>query len=220
MSDGMNFGFPLYPEGFPYTPQFTFNWPSAPFFGAKDLEQARRQLHEAARAELHDIEMALEDELRKLGWVKASETPVNPDLEEAIEQARRVTRTEREVEYAHPLMNFVRAAVRMTQQFHDKLHDADGEPVVFSPYDMALSMVEWKMARMDNHAAVRKDNVTDGIGYYDCYDRIALWLYEHREEEWLSQFGDINSYADAVHFFDEWDMGMLYEFQLELEHNM
>lgn len=121
---------------------------------------------------------------------------------EAIDMAKSITRGERQRDYAHPLLNMVRIAVRQTIT-----HRFDLLPErAINPFRATLAMVDVKLARQV--ATGKQDNIVDTLGYADMVDRMVRKLIE---------MGYCNTYEEAVCFFNEWTLPQLYTFMLELE---
>lgn len=123
-------------------------------------------------------------------------------MKAAIDIAKDVTRGERQRDYAHPLINMVRIAVRQSITHRFELRDL----TAINPYKAALAMVDVKLARQE--ATGKQDNIIDAIGYTDIIDRMARKLID---------MGYCHEYDEALAYFDGWSVGQLNDFLFELE---
>lgn len=108
-----------------------------------------------------------------------------------VEQVLDITRNHREKAYAHPLLNFLRAAEGLTWFFRAKLKPG----AYINPVDAAYMMVLWKIARELNAHA--DDNPIDMMGYVDCHDRIDRYMRELGYEAGAEAFRTM-PYADMI----------------------
>lgn len=120
----------------------------------------------------------------------------------AIEIAAKITRGPRQHDYAHPLLNMVRIAVRQTLTHRFELKPG----LAINPFKATYAMVDLKVARQE--CAGTQDNVVDDIGYTDMVDRMARKLIE---------MGYATTYTDAIHFYDGWNYTELYQHLMVLE---
>lgn len=123
-------------------------------------------------------------------------------MDEAIKIALEVTRGDRQRDYAHPLLNMVRIAVRQTLTHRDELKDGKA----INPYKAVLAMVDVKLAREE--ATPKQDNIVDSIGYTDMIDRMAQKLIE---------LGYCTNYVAARQYFDNCSFVDLIVFHADLE---
>lgn len=104
---------------------------------------------------------------------KTSSPKPHPN-ESILTEALRVTGTTRQENYGHPLANHVRIADLWNGFLRAKVTGADGElvinPTVLEPADVAMMMILLKVAR-ELHTP-KRDNLTDGAGYFRCVSRI------------------------------------------------
>lgn len=89
-----------------------------------------------------------------------------------LEEAQRATRTERQIDYAHPAINFIRIADFWTDYLKGigKLEKG----AALTAQDIARMMVLFKVARQMQ--GYKRDTVVDTAGYADCDDRIHEYL--------------------------------------------
>lgn len=85
--------------------------------------------------------------------------------------AAEITQGDRQRDYSHPLINFLRHAMLLNVMYTGKLKNG----VLFTPVDVAMQMVVLKQARQLN--THKDDNWIDTIGYAACVDSMnALML--------------------------------------------
>ncbi len=80
------------------------------------------------------------------------------------ERLKEITESERQRDYGHPLINFLRIAVRWNILFESRLG------TLITPMDVALMMVDMKLARLQN--TYTPDSVLDIAGYASCLSRM------------------------------------------------
>ena len=85
-------------------------------------------------------------------------------MESILEEAQRLTSTDRTHDYGHPLDDWSRTMGMFNELFAHKLK----EP--FTPEDGCLFMVLVKLSRQVNHP--KRDNLVDGSGYMRLVDMI------------------------------------------------
>lgn len=106
-----------------------------------------------------------------------------------LDQAKAVTLQSRQAEYGHPLVNFLRTAIRWSLWLKTNV----------TPYDVAMMMTEMKMARQEH--LHKEDNMVDAIGYISCVDRMDAFMQE------LGYFNGIRTFIDER---DEWDVPRMF----------
>lgn len=111
-----------------------------------------------------------------------------------LDQAREVTLESRQVEYGHPLINFLNIALRWSLW----------KKVVFTPYDVAMMMTDTKIARQQH--THKEDNLVDGIGYLSCVDRMDEYMLR------LGYWKGIRTFIE-----EDWDLERLLHLQRQLE---
>ena len=84
-----------------------------------------------------------------------------PDV---FDRAKAITLQSREDEYGHPLINFLRIALRWSNWLGVKV----------TPADVAFMMIDTKLAR-ENHVH-KLDNIDDIVGYASCWERIDNYM--------------------------------------------
>lgn len=119
--------------------------------------------------------------------------------EYSILTAIKVTRTDREKSYSHPLLNFITIATKWTVR--GILTGKIGADQIYTPVEVAWMELDLKDARL--MATAHKDGVTDSIGYIDCADRIAQYLLE---------LGFVTSWEQGYSYFDGWNLQQLVGF--------
>lgn len=99
-----------------------------------------------------------------------------------VEQVLEITRKHRQAKYAHPLVNFIRAAEGLNWYFRAKLRPG----TFITPVEAAYMMVVWKLAREMN--AHDDDNPIDMMGYIDCHNRIDRYMRQLGYDEGAEAF--------------------------------
>lgn len=86
--------------------------------------------------------------------------------ETVLQEAQRLVYGDRQKAYSHPARDYARTAKIWTGILLEKLRPG----VEISPREAVLMMVGMKISReVYQH---RRDNCTDGAGYFGCADRI------------------------------------------------
>ena len=111
-----------------------------------------------------------------------------------------ITRNNRQKEYGHALINFIRMAEYAQAHWRGRL--APGE--FWTPLDVIHVNDGWKSAReLEVH---KEDNLVDKMGYIDCYERI---------DDLMRELGYIDG-AEAFRTMSEQEMRDL-RYRLERE---
>lgn len=86
------------------------------------------------------------------------------------EQLKEITESERQWDYGHPLINFLRIAIRWNVYLANR-------GITLTPLDVAMMMIDTKMARLQN--TYKYDSVLDIAGYASCIARMDEKMREH-----------------------------------------
>lgn len=108
---------------------------------------------------------------------QAAEKATAPREKTCLERAHAAVHGSRQENYGDQLTNFTNIADRMTITLRDKLV----EPI--TPQDVALLMLDVKMARLTKTGGKHKDTIDDVAGYAECLDI----LNQQQEAELLGQ---------------------------------
>jgi hypothetical protein len=102
--------------------------------------------------------------------------PVETARGAVLLEARQLITGDRNQTYGPPTQNFQNIADLLNVQFMHKLKDG----VVFTPIDVAIIMIQVKLARMI--AQPKRDNFVDIAGYVAC-----AWECQEKENESLQE---------------------------------
>lgn len=125
-------------------------------------------------------------------------------MTDILERAKNITQVNRPKEYGHPMINFLRMAIRWTIKVQKIVKDAEkrGVPPIITPADVAWMMVDSKVAREEE--THKQDNADDIVGYLVCRERIANYMesilgYDDAEEA-LSQMtlGEMSQMLEKI----------------------
>jgi hypothetical protein len=101
-----------------------------------------------------------------------------------FDQLKLITTSDRENAYGHPLWNFLRIAIRWNLYFGSRID------MVISPVDVALMMIEMKIARLQN--SFTDDSILDIAGYSSCVARMDEKLKELGMTDGVKIFSRMN----------------------------
>lgn len=94
-----------------------------------------------------------------------------PEVESILAEADRLVSTDRQAAYGHPLDNFDMIA-RRWQTHLDNNADNNVRPVDLTAEDVAIMMMDLKMARLESGQVDHRDSQVDIAGYAKCFHLI------------------------------------------------
>lgn len=101
-----------------------------------------------------------------------------------VDEVVAITEGDRRRDYGHPLINFLRIAIRWSLYLKQTV----------SPVDVALLMVEVKLSRQQQ--TYKEDNFIDIMGYTACVEAMDTKLKEYGYPQGVRVFDtmDVNGY--------------------------
>lgn len=102
-----------------------------------------------------------------------------------LDIASEITQGDRQRDYSHPLINFLRHAMLLNVMYTGKLKT----DVLFTPVDVAMQMIVLKQARqLNTHKA---DNWIDTMGYAACVESMNDLMLALGYTEGVEAFSDM-----------------------------